>query len=106
MEDSGFERIIDDEETGEMFKDAYMQEAIVDKVRAVEFDLETISTAEVGSLFEAVVEDTNGFERIADEDEPMAETVNQRLIPDSLKIDAVKIVVAKSHKLRKQRSNP
>src|SRR5688572_22462356 len=41
--DSGFERIIDDEDTGEMFKDAYMQEAIFDKVRAVEFDMESTS---------------------------------------------------------------
>ncbi len=69
VEDSGFERIIDDEETGDMFKDAYMQEAIVDQVRAIEFDFERISTAEVGSLFESVTEDTSGFERIADEDE-------------------------------------
>src|SRR6187549_75465 len=34
FEDSGFERIIDDEDTGEMFKDAFMQEMIVDQVRA------------------------------------------------------------------------
>jgi ribonuclease G len=69
IEDSGFERIIDDEDTGEMFKDAYLQEAIVDKVRAVEFDLDPVSTVEVGSIFEAVSDDSNGFERIADEDE-------------------------------------
>src|SRR5687767_4523054 len=53
FDDFGFERIIDDEDTGEMFKDAYMQEAIVDKVRAVEFDLEPTSTAEVGSLIDS-----------------------------------------------------
>ena len=35
FDDSGFERIVDDSETGELFKDAYMQEAIVDRVRAV-----------------------------------------------------------------------
>jgi Rne/Rng family ribonuclease len=72
IEDSGFERIIDDEETGEMFKDAYMQEAIVDKVRAIEFDLESTSSAEVGSLFGAVSDNSNSFERIADEDEVSA----------------------------------
>src|SRR5258708_6095475 len=44
IDDSGFERIGDDEDTGEMFKDAYMQAAIVDRVRAAEFDME--STAE------------------------------------------------------------
>ena len=68
-EDSGFERIIDDEDTGEMFKDAYMQEAIVDQVRAVEFDMESTGTAEVGSLIDAVSKDANGFQRIADEED-------------------------------------
>jgi ribonuclease G len=68
-EDSGFERVIDDEETGEMFKDAYMQEAIVDKVRAVEFDMESTGVAEVGSLLDEVGAAPDGFERIADEDD-------------------------------------
>jgi ribonuclease G len=79
-EDAGsFERVIDDEETtGEMFKDAYMQEAIVDKVRAIEFDMESTSTAEVGSLFDAVSDAPNGFQRIADEDEPVAEATTAR----------------------------
>ena len=72
FEDSGFERVIDDEETGEMFKDAYLQEAIVDKVRAVEFDMESTSVAEVGSLLDEVTFPA-GFERIADEDEPTVE---------------------------------
>ncbi len=66
-DDSSFERVIDDEDTGEMFKDAYRQEAIVDKVRAVEFDMESTATAEVGSLIDEVF--SGGFERIADEDE-------------------------------------
>jgi len=68
FDNSGFERISDDEDTGEMFKDAFMQEAIVDRVRAVEFDMETTAEAEVGSLL-ADVRDGGGFERIADEDE-------------------------------------
>ncbi|HSU24651.1 MAG TPA: ribonuclease E/G, partial [Pyrinomonadaceae bacterium] len=72
FEDSGFERVIDDEETGEMFKDAYLQEAIVDKVRAVEFDIESTSVVEVGSLFDEVVSAPTGFQRIADEDEETA----------------------------------
>ncbi len=67
-EDSGFERIIDDEDTGDMFKDAYRQEAIVDKVRAIEFDMESAGTAEVGSLLGSVTDAPNGFERIADDD--------------------------------------
>lgn len=70
FEDSGFERIIDDEETtGEMFKDAYMQERIVDQVRRVEFDMESTAEAAVGSLIGSVIEAPSGFERIADEDE-------------------------------------
>ena len=69
MDDSGFERIIDDEETGDLFKDAYRQEAIVDKVRAVEFDIEPTTAAEVGSLLATVTESAGGFERIADEDD-------------------------------------
>lgn len=69
IEDSGFERIIDDSETGEMFKDAFMQEAIVDQVRAVEFDMESTSGAEVGSLLGSEIESAGGFERIADEDD-------------------------------------
>ncbi len=70
IEDSNFERIIDDEETtGDLFKDAFMQEAIIDKVRAVEFDMEGASTAEVGSLLDSVSNAPNDFERIADEDE-------------------------------------
>ncbi len=68
-EDSGFERIIDDEDTGDMFKDAYRQEAIVDKVRAIEFDMESAGTAAVGSLLGSVADAPNGFERIADDDD-------------------------------------
>lgn len=74
LDDAGFERVIDDDETGEMFKDAYLQEAIVDKVRAVEFDMESTSAAEVGSLIDTVSgEATSGFQRIADEDEEVAD---------------------------------
>ncbi len=69
--DSGFERIVDDEDTGEMFKDAYMQEAIIDQVRAIEFDMESTSAAEVGSLIGSMADASSGFERIADEDEEL-----------------------------------
>ena len=68
FEDSGFERIIDDTETGEMFKDAFVQEAIVDQVRAIEFEMESTAAAEVGSVLDSL-EQPSGFERIADEDE-------------------------------------
>jgi ribonuclease G len=72
IEDSGFERIIDDSDTGEMFKDAFMQEAIVDQVRAVEFEMEGIADAEVGSLLGSEIAQPSGFERIADEDDDPA----------------------------------
>ena len=68
-DDLGFERIIDDEDTGDMFKDAFMQEAIIDQVRAVEFDMESAGSAEVGSLINSVSSEPNGFERIADDDD-------------------------------------
>lgn len=72
IDTSGFERIGDDDDTGEMFKDAYMQEAIVDRVRAAEFDMETTAEAPVGSLLGEVANAGSGFERIADEDEEAA----------------------------------
>ncbi len=72
FDNSGFERISDDSDTGEMFKDAYVQEAIIDRVRAIEFDMETTTEAEVGSLLGEVGGQPNDFQRIADEDEEAA----------------------------------
>jgi len=68
IDDSGFERVIDDEDTGDLFKDAFLQEAIVDKVRAIEFEMEGTDAAEVGSLI-GTVGAPSGFERVADEEE-------------------------------------
>src|SRR5688500_11509517 len=78
FEESGFERIIDDEDTGEMFKDAFMQERIVDQVRAIEFDMESTAEAEVGSLLDSVVSSPGDFERIADEDEAAAADASKK----------------------------
>ena len=52
FDNSGFERISDsdDGDTGDLFKDAYVQEAIIDRVRAIEFDMESTAGAEVGSV--------------------------------------------------------
>ncbi|HZH33822.1 MAG TPA: hypothetical protein VEX64_03220, partial [Pyrinomonadaceae bacterium] len=77
-DDSNFERIIDDEEQpGDLFKEARIQERLTDQVRAVEFDFEpSTPSIEVGSL--QINTDNGGFERIADDDEEpvsMAETV-------------------------------
>ncbi|MGI8670060.1 MAG: Rne/Rng family ribonuclease [Aridibacter sp.] len=72
FENSGFERIVDESEdidVGEMLKDAMMQEAIIDKVRAIEFDMESSDSAEVGSLIDTVSDQANQFQRVADEDE-------------------------------------
>ncbi len=72
IEDEGFERIVDDTDTGEMFKDAFVQERIVDQVRAVEFDMESTESVEVGSLLATGIDQPSGFERIADDDEDAA----------------------------------
>ncbi|HMT06467.1 MAG TPA: Rne/Rng family ribonuclease [Pyrinomonadaceae bacterium] len=73
FDNSGFERIADeDEDTGEMFKDAYIQEAIIDRVRAAEFEIEGTAEAAVGSLLADTEMSGGDFERIADEDEAPA----------------------------------
>ncbi len=67
-----FERVSDDEEramNGEMFKDARLQERIMDAVHAVEFDLEDVPSAPVGSLLNEDLSKRGGFQRIADEDD-------------------------------------
>jgi ribonuclease G len=68
------ERITDEQEdenseTAEMFKDAYVQEAIIDQVRAAEFDIETTAIADVGSIIDEIESAESNFQRIADEDE-------------------------------------
>lgn len=75
LDSSGFERIADDDtETGELFKDAYVQEAIVDSVRAIEFSFDdSTAEAEVGSLLAVAAGEANVFERIADEEEAEVE---------------------------------
>ncbi|MGZ8844259.1 MAG: Rne/Rng family ribonuclease [Pyrinomonadaceae bacterium] len=68
---SSFERISDDEEramNGEMFKDARLQERIMDAVHAVEFDLEDVPSAPVGSLLTGLTEGGD-FQRIADDED-------------------------------------
>lgn len=78
FDDSGFERIVDDDGPGDVFKDAYMQEAIIDKVRAVEFDMESMAVAEVGSLISEVETVASGFERIADDDDVEAQQAKEK----------------------------
>jgi ribonuclease G len=69
---ASFERISDDEEramNGEMFKDARLQERIMDEVHAIEFDLEDFPSAPVGSLLTDGLNDSGEFQRIADDDD-------------------------------------
>ncbi|HEY0321457.1 MAG TPA: Rne/Rng family ribonuclease [Pyrinomonadaceae bacterium] len=86
--DSSFERVVDEEESaaedGEMFKDARLQERLLDQIHAVEFDMddEDLRTAEVGSLLSSNIKGDASFERVDDSDQdtssqtaPVRETV-------------------------------
>ncbi|HXL82445.1 MAG TPA: Rne/Rng family ribonuclease [Pyrinomonadaceae bacterium] len=71
--DPSIHRIIDDEEiaavNGEMFKDARLQERLLDQIHAGEFNLEDdFRTAEVGSVISSELRD-GSFQRIADDEE-------------------------------------
>jgi ribonuclease G len=69
---ASFERISDDEEramNGEMFKDARLQERIMDAVHAVEFDLEDVPSAPVGSLLTDDLIEGGQFQRVADDED-------------------------------------
>lgn len=107
FDDSGFERISDDEDTGELFKDAFRQEAIIDKVRAVEFDMEESSIAEVGSLLSSVSATDGGFERIADEDEvPVKDTKKKSSRSRSKKADGEETSEKKSRPKKAASAKP
>jgi ribonuclease G len=73
-----FERIVDEDESaaefGETFKDARLQERLSDQTRAVEFDIEPTTGAEVGSLLGGGASAGGGFERIADDDDGAEQT--------------------------------
>ncbi len=70
IEDSGFERIVDEDDSNTASNN-YVQDVVVDQVR-VKFNMESTSAIEVGSVLDSVVTESK-FERIADEDEPVAE---------------------------------
>lgn len=75
-------RIVDEEETalvnGEMFKDARLQERLLDQIHAREFNLEDdFRTAEVGSLLGSVDYRDESFQRI-DDGEAVAESAPSR----------------------------
>ena len=80
--DPSIHRIVDEEETalvnGEMFKDARLQERLLDQIHAGEFNLEDdFRTAEVGSLLSSVDYRDESFQRI-DDGETVAESAPSR----------------------------
>src|SRR4030095_10883394 len=69
---ASFERVSDDEErvaNGEMLKVARLQERIMDEVHAVEFDLEDLPSAPVGSLLSDEFRSSGEFQRVEDTEE-------------------------------------
>jgi ribonuclease G len=70
--DPSIQRVVDEDEnaaSGEMFKDARLQERIFDQIHAVEFNLEDdFRTAEVGSLLPRSGFGDPSFQRIDDSD--------------------------------------
>ncbi|HEY0376345.1 MAG TPA: Rne/Rng family ribonuclease [Pyrinomonadaceae bacterium] len=70
--DASFQRVVDEDETaaenGEMFKDARIQERILDQIHAVEFDMEDVPATEVGSLLGSEAPQQGSFQRIEDDD--------------------------------------
>jgi len=66
-------RVVDEEETaanGEMFKDARLQERLLDQIHAGEFNLEDdFRTAEVGSVLSSVEYRDDSFQRVEDSDD-------------------------------------
>jgi Rne/Rng family ribonuclease len=81
-----FERVSDDEEramNGEMFKDARLQERIMDAVHAVEFDLADVPSAPVGSLLSEGLSEDGGFQRVADEEDATGMSAAQRTLEEA-----------------------
>jgi ribonuclease G len=80
--DPSIHRIVDEDETalvnGEMFKDARLQERLLDQIHAGEFNLEDdFRTAEVGSLLQNIDYHDESFQRV-DDGEVAAESAPPR----------------------------
>jgi len=98
---ASFERVSDDEAVlnGEMLKDARLQERIMDEVHAVEFDLEDVPSAPVGSLLSDELRespDASGFQRVADEDADATAAARPAAIEEAHVRDFVDEVVDES----------
>jgi ribonuclease G len=88
--DPSIQRIVDEEETsGELFKDARLQERIFDQIHAVEFNLEDdFRTAEVGSLLSESGFRDASFQRIDDSDIAGTEQTIRTPMPVEAHVDA------------------
>ena len=81
---ASFERVVDEDEraaeNGEMLKDAMLQERLFDQIHAIEFDMEDVPTAEVGSLLSSGATTDSSFQRVDDSDDeagaPATETAH------------------------------
>src|SRR6185436_20966575 len=97
---ASFERVSDDEErmaNGEMLKDARLQERIMDEVHAIEFDLEDVPSAPVGSLLSDELRSSGEFQRVEDgEDLGATEVARPRTLEAAHVRDFVDEVVDES----------
>ena len=74
--DPSVERIVDEGDDGEMFKDARLQERIFDQIHAVEFNIEDdFRSAEVGSMLSSGAMGDASFQRVDDGADPYADSL-------------------------------
>jgi ribonuclease G len=86
---ASFERVVDEDEraaeNGEMLKDAMLQERLLDQIHAVEFDMEDVPTAEVGSLLSSGTAADSSFQRVDDSDvEPSAQAPDTAYVQETV----------------------
>jgi ribonuclease G len=95
---ASFERVSDDESilNGEMFKDARLQERIMDEVHAVEFDLDDVPSAPVGSLLSGEFRESGEFQRVADSEDAEVAAARPRAIEEAHVRDFVDEIVDES----------
>ena len=95
---ASFERVSDDESilNGEMFKDARLQERIMDEVHAVEFDLEDLPSAPVGSLLSGEFRESGEFQRVADTEDTDVAAARPRAIEEAHVRDFVDEIIDES----------
>jgi Rne/Rng family ribonuclease len=95
---ASFERVSDDESilNGEMFKDARLQERIMDEVHAAEFDLDDVPSAPVGSLLSGEFRESGEFQRVADSEDAEVAAARPRAIEEAHVRDFVDEIIDES----------